>query len=581
MPNIPTYNTPEAEWKLNVPEGGSSALASAGLRVGRGGQEAANTWERGANELARGINTAGKTIEAQQTQSEIGKAPLLIAKDQSARLDDLHNISMTTDPSQITGRIGQYVDENMGDAKSAYMSNFTTPAAKAHAETLWNQHEVNIYNHASAVSEQASLDQNHNQLVGAVNTFAATAGDHPSTLDVNLGNIDSTIDTHLNTLPKDQRTAFGTTFRQEAKEKALAAGLKSVAFGSPDGSLPPNPELAKTMLDSGKYDDIIGQNRDKFDRDIRLADGLVKQNAATNAAHADTVAQQRSDATAGQYFNQLPTVSGQATDPNFGTRVLHDPNILPDDKVALMNVSTKLASGPAPTTNAMTMDHMITRLTSADKPSTAQLLNQVSAGNLGLADAQFLMGQDPNSPALHQLRDTLNNGKTALTLNPGSGLHDPSSATAYERFQQFAVNAYKNGAPIDAKQMPDVLAQFKPTHQDAAAAAIQASGGTMVPGGVLSRPPTDKMLPFISATESSDRNITNPTATSSGRAEGHYQITTGTWKDFAPKAGVSLAEYPTAISAPKSVQAQVAKTIPLRRWDPNTIRYLAQKGALG
>lgn len=584
MPQIPTYDVPASEQKLTVPEGGAAALATAGLRVGRAGQEAANTIEKGTNELAAGINTAGKTIEAQQTQSQISKAPLLIAEDQASRFSDLDTIAKTTDPSEIGGRLSQYVTENMADAKDAYMANFTTRAAKAHAEAEWGRHEATLVNHFSAVSQQAGLDQNAHNLYGAAAQFATNTGNSPGSLDTNLAMIDTTVDTQLPGMPAHLRGAFDTGFRQEAKEKVLAAGLKTIAFGSPDGSLPPNPELAKTMLDSGKYDDIIGQHRDKFDRDIQLADHLVKQNAATNAAHADTVAQQRSDAATGQYFSQLPTVSGQAAAPDFGTRVLHDPNILPDDKVALMNVSTKLATAAAPTTNAMTMDHMITRLTSADKPSTAQLLNQVSAGNLGLSDAQFLMGQDPNSPALHDLRTTLNDGKMALTRNPGSGLHDPSSDAAYQRFQQFALNAYKSGEPLAAKDLPDVLARFKPTHQDVAAAAIKASGSTMVPGGALSRalsrPPTDAQLPFIAATESDDRNITGSGMTSSGAPRGHYQITDGTWEDFAPKAGVNLSMYPTAQDAPKAMQASVAKKIPLSRWDPKTIAYLRSKGAV-
>lgn len=63
----------------------------------------------------------------------------------------------------------------------------------------------------------------------------------------------------------------------------------------------------------------------------------------------------------------------------------------------------------------------------------------------------------------------------------------------------------------------------------------------------------------------------NPLGTSSGNAQGLYQITTGTWQDFAPGAGVDLSQYPTALSAPASVQQQVASTIPLSRWASSTV----------
>lgn len=59
----------------------------------------------------------------------------------------------------------------------------------------------------------------------------------------------------------------------------------------------------------------------------------------------------------------------------------------------------------------------------------------------------------------------------------------------------------------------------------------------------------------------------NPTAHNpTSSAAGYYQITTGTWQDFAPKAGVSLAQYPTADLAPLTTQTAVANNIPLKRW---------------
>jgi hypothetical protein len=51
----------------------------------------------------------------------------------------------------------------------------------------------------------------------------------------------------------------------------------------------------------------------------------------------------------------------------------------------------------------------------------------------------------------------------------------------------------------------------------------------------------------------------NATATNpNSSAQGAYQILQGTWQQWAPNAGVSLQQYPTAGSAPLSVQNQVA-----------------------
>jgi hypothetical protein len=44
-------------------------------------------------------------------------------------------------------------------------------------------------------------------------------------------------------------------------------------------------------------------------------------------------------------------------------------------------------------------------------------------------------------------------------------------------------------------------------------------------------------------------------------AQGYFQITNTTWKEFAPDAGVDLGKYPNALSAPYEVQKAVARNI--------------------
>ena len=86
-------------------------------------------------------------------------------------------------------------------------------------------------------------------------------------------------------------------------------------------------------------------------------------------------------------------------------------------------------------------------------------------------------------------------------------------------------------------------------------------------------------LSYLEQLESGGRNIPNTTqGTSSGQAQGYDQITTGTWREFAPAGGVDLNKYPNALSAPIDVQRQVAKNIPLERWDPKTLAGLKAAG---
>jgi hypothetical protein len=86
------------------------------------------------------------------------------------------------------------------------------------------------------------------------------------------------------------------------------------------------------------------------------------------------------------------------------------------------------------------------------------------------------------------------------------------------------------------------------------------------------QPARPSLLGILFSAESGGQNIANTTqGTSSGQAQGFFQITTGTWGEFAPRAGVDTTQFPTPMSAPYPIQARVASTIPLARWDPKTI----------
>jgi hypothetical protein len=139
-----------------------------------------------------------------------------------------------------------------------------------------------------------------------------------------------------------------------------------------------------------------------------------------------------------------------------------------------------------------------------------------------------------------------------------------------------------------AGQLADDIAQYhlanwRPAGQPAPASgaiAYTAPTGapsrvaTTAPGTTLNSTPMDIVL----NAESGDRNIPNVhQTTSSGQAQGNAQITTGTWTDFAPKAGVDLKQYPTPMDAPRDVQIKVASVIPLNRWASSTVNAVLAK----
>jgi hypothetical protein len=82
------------------------------------------------------------------------------------------------------------------------------------------------------------------------------------------------------------------------------------------------------------------------------------------------------------------------------------------------------------------------------------------------------------------------------------------------------------------------------------------------------------LLQALIANESGGRNIPNTTqGTSSGQAQGYFQITTGTWDEFG---GRKYARTP--LEATPEQQADIASKIPLRRWDESTVARMRATG---
>lgn len=88
-------------------------------------------------------------------------------------------------------------------------------------------------------------------------------------------------------------------------------------------------------------------------------------------------------------------------------------------------------------------------------------------------------------------------------------------------------------------------------------------------------------LDAVSNIESSNRNIVqgiHDVNTDKGTpASGYFQIIDPTWRKYAAKAGVDLAKYPTPMSAPRDVQAQVAAQIPANQFGGRTQRMLHEQ----
>ena len=130
------------------------------------------------------------------------------------------------------------------------------------------------------------------------------------------------------------------------------------------------------------------------------------------------------------------------------------------------------------------------------------------------------------------------------------------------------------------------LANWRPASQPApASGAIAYSAPSGQPSRVASTTPGTSLnsspMDLIANLESGNRNIPqsikDKNSAAGTPAGGFFQIIDPTWRTYAAKAGIDLNQYPTAMSAPRDIQAKVASAIPVNQWGQNTVNALKAK----
>lgn len=152
-------------------------------------------------------------------------------------------------------------------------------------------------------------------------------------------------------------------------------------------------------------------------------------------------------------------------------------------------------------------------------------------------------------------------GHVPMAADPGTSAHESGLA-----FDLQATDPSKQAELWDIGHTLGLktIGSRDPTHF-----ALAGGDETAHPGISNSR-----FLEALQHFESGGKNVPNVhQGTSSGQAQGYNQITTGTWKEFG-----GLAFAPTPLEATPEQQNVIAAKIPMKRWAPETLAYLQQKG---
>ena len=184
-----------------------------------------------------------------------------------------------------------------------------------------------------------------------------------------------------------------------------------------------------------------------------------------------------------------------------------------------------------------------------------------------------------------------------------NGLHNPYLGTKAEGKEW---NHWQL-PELPLEQTPDALARVRAAKASgdvsqvwAASKPFMSGSGTMVASagetpigttvnvanppiaGGLAKPSGGGFLTSVANIESNDSNIPSTVdkdypGQPGSKSQGHWQIDTPTWLQFGAAAGIDTTKYPNAMSAPRDIQEQVARTIPLSRFGGRTVRMLNEQ----
>ncbi len=160
-------------------------------------------------------------------------------------------------------------------------------------------------------------------------------------------------------------------------------------------------------------------------------------------------------------------------------------------------------------------------------------------------------------------------GPVPLAASPGTSEHEKGLAFDLQASDPSRQSELWSLAPSAGLR---VLGLKDPNHFELADGG--GGGGPYRTGYAAVQPTRSGFLEALQHFESGGSNIPNVhQTTSSGQAQGFDQITTGTWKEFG---GTKYA--PDALHATKEQQDEIAASIPLKRWAPETLDYLKSQG---
>lgn len=332
MPNIREYTSPID--KLQPSEIGSAALAQAARRIGALGSEEGQAQRELGTAIGRSFKAIGETtkdvldtIEKHDAQQEISMGAAGITNLHDEINKEWADTAKSSDPNDPN--VAKNFRDSLEDRYQKFADSFRTDAGRRWAIQEIGSLRQHVFEKTAADQATMAGDALITNIGIVKNRASSVVRDDPTSLDAMLGTVDRATDAFIANSPT-------VTPAETAKaHQEVATHVKTdIVHSAIIGMAEKNPDLARKMVDSGKYSDYIDGAKahdviNTIDRakreDARWAEYQQKQKIADASQKATD-----------QYLSDMTTPDGKVqVPPGMAAKVLSDTKLLPSARLEL------------------------------------------------------------------------------------------------------------------------------------------------------------------------------------------------------------------------------------------------------
>lgn len=469
-----TIKTYEADTKgLTAPESGTAALASAAANTLSTGFHIDAQYNKAGDEISGGIKAAGQAAsnvyDKMVVQPEISKGASALAGWQSDMTRQYNESIMKAGPNGAEKAVDDFNKNVLEPNLQKWQSGFQTDRGQKWAEDQANafrQHMMEKGNADIATRNGQAIVQN---ITDQTNQWSNMVRQDPSSLDHVLATSDSAVNavaSNSGMLTPATAGQIGTRIAADAK----ATIVKSAILGAAEK----DTDLARRMIDSGKYDKYIDGNDMR-----RMVDQMDRIDKSDKVAAEKDARQQRFEASAKVVAEDyLPNMVSD--DPNVQKPTLKqiatDQRLTPQDRTMLSQAWRASREPTAAVTSRQTSVELFRRITApASDPNritdTQPIDQAFGDGKLTNTDYTFLRNQitQNKGPTGDLLKEDIGHFLTGVRpqidhSNPlQEGKEDPSGIQNFYRYRM-ALMAKIEDYQKAGKDPRDLLNPAKPDY---------------------------------------------------------------------------------------------------------------------